>query len=95
MNQDDKSAGAINPKWGNDLDYADYSSEVNFDIAISASEGKSIQGKGGIKVLSLEVGGGSENNTRTSTVSRINFQLPVAFPAVTVIDVPARRKLDN
>ena len=91
INDQGPGAGVVNPKWGEDKDFADYTSKVEFDIAVSASSQKSGSGSAKLQVLSLEVGGGGEAKFEKGSVSRVAFSVTVAFPAVTVTDVPSRR----
>jgi hypothetical protein len=89
-NQRGAGVGVINPKWGNDKDYADYTQNVEFDIAVSATTQKTGSGGASLKVIALEVGGTGQMKAEKGTVSRVSFRLPVAFPAVTITDVPPR-----
>ncbi len=89
LRDNDNYKGVINPKWGSEQDYSNYVSEVGFDIAITASEQSSDGGKGGIKLAVVEVSGGRENSSERSSVNRVSFRLPVAFPVLEVRDVPA------
>ena len=82
--------GYINPKWGEEKDHASYTAEVTFDIAISVTEQKESEGKVGVKVVALEIGGGKEVSIENSRVSRISFKVPVYFPHMVVTDAPPR-----
>ena len=51
---------------------------IEFDIAVSAEENKSVEGGAGIKVLQfIEAGGQRGSETKNSTVSRIRFGIDV------------------
>lgn len=53
---------------------------IEFDVAVSVEESKATGGKAGIKVLQFaEAGGGIDNITKNSTVSRIRFGVSVAY----------------
>ena len=54
--------------------------DVSFDVAVTAE--KSSQGKAGIAVVfsAIGVGGQKANASSDSTVSRIRFSIPVAYP---------------
>lgn len=54
---------------------------VEFDIAVTVSEGSGEEGKGGIRVLSIiDVGGKIDSKRENVTVSRMKFSVPVSFP---------------
>ncbi|MEF8792811.1 trypco2 family protein [Thiohalorhabdus sp.] len=53
---------------------------VSFDIAVTASEKASGGGKAGISVVGLELGGGGEKGIENTSVSRIQFSIPVSMP---------------
>jgi len=55
-------------------------SVFNFDIALTATEGKDT--KAGISVVSglANLGAGGNSNSENSSVSRIQFSVPVALP---------------
>ena len=55
--------------------------EIEFDVAVTVSEGSERQGKGTIGVASvIGVGGQVKSTTASSTVSRIKFSIPVVLP---------------
>ena len=60
-------------------DYHKKLSDIDFDVAVTVSEGKSVEGSGGLSVMGVSLGGkgGSEQN---SFVSRIKFSIPVSYP---------------
>lgn len=84
--------GVINPKnirvCGDGRKYADASvgkgekpvQDIEFDVAVTATEGK--ETKGGIGVFVGAVGAGSQGQSEKSNTSysRIKFSVPVLFP---------------
>jgi hypothetical protein len=55
---------------------------VEFDVAVTASDTKSTEGGGGIKVLELVRAEGKKSaEVNNSTVSRVKFQVPVRISA--------------
>ncbi len=68
-----------NAVWDNSTN--NYSQTVTFDVAITAED----TGKGGakVKVLSGLLGGefGGEKSNKNTLVSRVQFSIPVLFPA--------------
>ena len=54
--------------------------QIDFDVAVTATEGS--EKKGGIGVFTgvFGVGGQANANTANSTVSRIKFSVPIIFP---------------
>lgn len=56
--------------------------QVEFDVAVTVSEGAEKQGKGNIGVASiLGIGGQASSNMSNTSVSRIKFSVPVVLPA--------------
>ena len=57
---------------------------INFDVALTASEsskeGMDVSGGVGVKVLSAKMEGKGEQAESSSTVSRIQFSLPIILP---------------
>jgi hypothetical protein len=54
---------------------------VDFDIAVTVSEGATKEGGAKLKVAGIvEIDGKIEGNTSTSSVSRIKFSIPVVLP---------------
>lgn len=53
---------------------------VEFDIAITVSEGTEKNGKIGISVGSVGFGVGGKNTEANSSLSRLKFKIPVAWP---------------
>jgi hypothetical protein len=65
---------------------------VEFDIAVTASEGTSAGGGVGIRVVGFQAGGGAKTDTRAESVSRIRFSVPIRLShhAKTVVQHRAR-----
>lgn len=55
-------------------------SNVEFDVAVTAEEGKGTKGGIGIFIGSVGVGAQGRSDTRSSSVSRIKFNVPIALP---------------
>lgn len=56
-------------------------SEINFDVAVTASNSSKDEAGGGIKVFSVvKLGGSISNDTANNEVSRIQFSIPLALP---------------
>ncbi len=49
---------------------------IDFDIAVTATEGSSNAKGAGIKVLSANIGGKKENKDEKTSVTRIKFSVP-------------------
>ena len=54
--------------------------EVEFDVAVSVSNQGNLKGGMGLVVPVLAIGYQAEKETVNSTVSRVKFKIPVAFP---------------
>ncbi len=54
--------------------------EVEFDIAVTAVEGKETGGKAGISVWSIGAGVSGKSESTNSTLSRIKFSVPMELP---------------
>ena len=55
-------------------------SDINFDVAVTASESAEKQGGAGVSVLSsINLGGKLKNENLSSTTSRLKFCLPLAL----------------
>jgi len=55
--------------------------KVDFDIAVTVDESGKANAGAKISVLSIGLGGGVEKTTKSGTVSRIKFAVPVVFPS--------------
>lgn len=53
--------------------------EIEFDIAVTASQQGNLKGGMGLFVPAAGIGYQAEKNTGNSTVSRIKFKVPVSF----------------
>lgn len=61
--------------------YIRESIDVDFDVAITATESDGKNGSAGIKVASiLNIGGGVDSKTENQIVSRVKFTLPLILP---------------
>lgn len=74
--------GAINPVWST-VD-KDSFRDINFDVAVTAEDKSAGKIGGGIKVVGLNVGGETTDTVSSSSVSRIQFRVPIVPPAVTL-----------
>lgn len=54
--------------------------EVDFDVAIAATESEGANGRGGLKVASfINIGGGIESKTENQIISRVKYTLPLVL----------------
>ena len=54
---------------------------IEFDVAVTAAEGKTAGGEGGLKVAGMfSAGGTAKRESTTESVSRIRFTVPVILP---------------
>lgn len=53
---------------------------VDFDVAITAEEADKVGGGAGVKVFSFQFGANGEMSSRDTTVSRIQFAVPLLLP---------------
>lgn len=60
--------------------YYDYSKTVDYDVAVTAVEGKEAGAKAGISVWSIGAGGNLKTESSNTTVSRIKFSIPLELP---------------
>ena len=85
------SGGAINPTglqfWPKQLTGEKFSSDgnitqnVQFDVAVTAVEGKGTKGGIGVFVGAVGLGSQGESNVSTQAASRIKFTVPVLLPS--------------
>jgi len=54
--------------------------EIEFDVAVSVSAQGNLKGGMGLVIPALGIGYQAEKETVNSTVSRVKFKIPVAFP---------------
>ena len=53
---------------------------IKFDVAVTVSSQKNKEGKASLVVAWLDIGGGIGKNSENSVISRVQFELPVAWP---------------
>ena len=53
---------------------------VEFDIAVTAVDGKETKGGIGIVVGAIGLGSQGRSEERNTSISRIKFKVPIAFP---------------
>lgn len=56
--------------------------DIEFDVAVTVSEGNSAEGGGGLSVMGVSIGGKGASEQTNSSVSRIKFSIPVSYPYV-------------
>lgn len=87
--QENNSSGiVVNPiasnNGKNNLTYVNGKSvsikEIKFDVAVIASNDIKAEGGGGINVIGAKFGASGEVLDKNETASRIQFEIPVAFP---------------
>lgn len=54
--------------------------KVDFDVAVSISEGETKGKSGKISIASFGIGGKNENSSSNSSVSKLTFSIPVIYP---------------
>jgi len=54
--------------------------EVGFDVALTVSEEKQVEGKAGLVIASIGAGVKGQSVAATSSVSRVKFSVPVQLP---------------
>lgn len=59
-----------------------YLENVDFDVAVTAATDQSAGTEGGIRVMGLRLGAEGEVKYENSSVSRVKFSVPVAWPHV-------------
>lgn len=55
---------------------------IEFDVAVTVSDGKCAEGSGGLSVMGVSIGGNSGSEQMNSSVSRIKFSIPVRYSYV-------------
>ena len=55
---------------------------VEFDVAVTVAEGTATKGGLGLVVGPVALGSSGQSSNQSSTVSRIKFEVPVAWPSV-------------
>lgn len=64
----------------NDMDYKRTVEVVDFDVAISATEGSETKGGIGIMVGAIGLGSQGKSDAEKSTQSRVRFRIPIVLP---------------
>jgi len=88
-----KANGAeINPPLMGGIDYAakhggglqtssgNYAQIVEFDIAVTTTQGKGTKGGIGIVAGAINLGSSGQSNTENTSISKIKFNVPLALP---------------
>jgi len=88
-----KDNGAeINPSLMGDINYVakhggglhtnrgNYAQIVEFDVAVTATEGKGTKGGIGIVTGAINLGSAGQSKTENTSVSKIKFNVPLALP---------------
>ena len=76
----DYTAPYVNPNPVSD--HSKKLSDIEFDVAVTVSNGKSAEGGGGLSVMGVSIGGKGASEQTNSSVSRIKFSIPVSYPYV-------------
>ena len=63
--------------------------QIDFDVALTVSEGSEKQAKGSIGVAFFGIGGQGSSTTGSSSVSRIKFSVPLILPICPPPGLPA------
>ena len=53
---------------------------VEFDVAVTVTEGSEKKGGLGVVIAALTIGGTGQTSMSSSTISRLKFSIPVAWP---------------
>lgn len=69
-----KAGGGIETMGGN------YAQIVEFDVAVTAIEGKGTKGGIGIVAGVISLGSTGQSNTENSSVSKLRFKIPLTLP---------------
>ncbi len=76
---EDCKGGQINPYL--DRERSISIKQIEFDVALTVTEGTEKQGKGNLGIASVfGVGGQASSTSANSSVSRIKFEVPVVLP---------------
>jgi hypothetical protein len=84
--QDRGHQGAVNPVWTR-VD-KDSFRDISFDVAVTASNESAGKVGGGIRVVGIKFGGEASDSVASSSVSRIQFSVPIVPPAVAIMPDP-------
>jgi hypothetical protein len=71
---------------------------VAFDVAVTVSSEKKADGKAGIDIYAMKLGGGASKQEHDSIVSRLAFEVPIAPATLTVktedaVSMPSRSRV--
>ena len=66
-------SGATNPNWA-EVQF------VDFDVAVTVTESSETGGRAGISVLGIGAGAEKQSGLANSSVSRIQFKVPIVLP---------------
>ncbi|TSA39615.1 hypothetical protein D4R30_00825 [archaeon] len=78
---EDCKGATINPPTAPGQNHRLLVKQIEFDVALTVSEGSEKQGKGNIGIASVfGIGGQANSTTASSSVSRIKFEVPVVLP---------------
>lgn len=80
-----ENKGAINPIFGEISPATTTFQEINFDVAVTATDQKSGGVGGGIKVFSVNLSGEAQKSLSNSTVSRVVFKVPFLPPPMILL----------
>jgi hypothetical protein len=81
--QESGHMGAINPVWAT-VDKESFR-DISFDVAVTAENATAGKVGGGIHVVGIKVGGDTSETVSSSSVSRLQFSVPIVPPAITVV----------
>lgn len=57
---------------------------VEFDVAVTTSEGTETKGGIGVSVLAVKLGSQGKSDATSTTANRIKFNVPITYPAAPV-----------
>jgi hypothetical protein len=70
-----------------------YLQNVAFDVAITASDKVEGDTKGGVRVLGVGLPGGASAENRSTSASRVQFNVPLVLPGLRIL--PREQRLDG
>jgi hypothetical protein len=87
--------GHVNPHWGGYEQGEKTLREVAFDVAVTVEDGTAKEAKGGLRVVSIiEAGGSAKAESKSSSVSRVSFSVPISPPVIYIeVDGPPPLKV--
>ena len=56
--------------------------QIDFDIAVTTADTSSAEGSTGIQVVGFRLGGKADQSSEQSSISRVRFKVPVAWPTL-------------